>query len=198
MATASSFLRWQKSYHGPRGRPAHNSPAGNIRSTRTETSHIPGVILHDWLCADKSPILRAHITDYSYNFPNSFPQRYRPRRKCRTRIAFPWFGADNRPEGKKVLAQMPGALALIEPSRLKKIAGGGQTITCALTGAINCPRNRHIEISPIRPDDLAGRDRLDVKNIESQTIETHIGTSALNRMSAFAGQSMSADYLLKG
>ncbi len=35
--------------------PLTNTPAGNIRNTRTETSRIPGVILHDWLCADYRP-----------------------------------------------------------------------------------------------------------------------------------------------
>jgi hypothetical protein len=74
--------------------------------------------------------------DYPYDFPNSVPQRFRPRRKGRAKIAFPWLGVDNTPDGKKVLAQMPGALGLIDPSNLKTIAGVGQTITCSLTGAV--------------------------------------------------------------
>ncbi|RVG73036.1 hypothetical protein CN223_26765 [Sinorhizobium meliloti] len=35
--------------------PLTNTPAGNIRNTRTEQSRIPGVTLHDWLCADYRP-----------------------------------------------------------------------------------------------------------------------------------------------
>ncbi|RVG73035.1 hypothetical protein CN223_26760 [Sinorhizobium meliloti] len=76
------------------------------------------------------------MTDYPYDFPSSVPQRFRPRRKGRAKIPFPWLGVDTTPEGKRILGQMPGALGLIDPGNLKTIAGVGQTITCALTGAV--------------------------------------------------------------
>lgn len=73
---------------------------------------------------------------YPYDFPDQKPLRYRPRRKVKAKLPFPFLGVDNTPDGIKILAQMPGVIGLVDPALLKTLAGLTQTMLCRVTGAI--------------------------------------------------------------